>query len=191
MAIPSRRLGRSPRSPAPATAPARNERLAPLAAYTQRMNRVLDHIDKHLDESLEVTALAAIAHFSPFHFHRVFTAWMGETLGDYLRSRTGSLPLGQKQRLALGVALMHEAPIIVLDEPTSGLDGTNMRNVSRMIRKLAKMGRTIIVITHDAECALACCERAMRLENGYITDDFQIRGAELLLEKIGYDQKEG
>lgn len=83
---------------------------------------------------------------------------------------------------------MHEAPIIILDEPTSGLDGTNMRNVSKMIRKLAKMGRTIIVITHDAECALACCERAIRLENGCITDDFQIRGVELLLEKIGYNQ---
>lgn len=79
----------------------------------------------------------------------------------------------------------------LMDEPTSGLDGTNMRNVSRVIRKLAKMGRTIIVITHDAECALACCERVIRLENGYITDDFQINGAELLLEKIGYDQKEG
>ena len=46
-------------------------------------------------------------------------------------------------------------------------------------------------ITHDAECALACCERAIRLENGCITDDFQIRGAELLLDKIGYDKKEG
>jgi len=66
-----------------------------------------------------------------------------------------------------------------------------MRNVSQMIRKLAKMRRTIIVITHDAECALACCERAIRLENGCITDDFQIRGAEILLEKIGYNQKEG
>lgn len=64
-----------------------------------------------------------------------------------------------------------------------------MRNVSRMIRKLAKMGRTIIVITHDAECALACCERAMRLENGYITDDFQIRGAELLLKKLGMTKR--
>lgn len=109
----------------------------------------------------------------------------------FIKQHPSTLSGGQKQRLALGVALMHKAPIIVLDEPTSGLDGTNMRNVSRMIRKLAEMGRTIIVITHDAECALACCERAMRLENGYITDDFQIRGAELLLEKIGYDQKEG
>ena len=112
-------------------------------------------------------------------------------LTPFIKQHPSTLSGGQKQRLALGVALIHEAPIIILDEPTSGLDGTNMRNVSRMIRKLAKMGRTIIVITHDAECALACCERAMRLENGYITDDFQIRGAELLLKKIGYDQKEG
>lgn len=112
-------------------------------------------------------------------------------LMPFIKQHPSTLSGGQKQRLALGVALMHEAPIIVLDEPTSGLDGTNMRNVSRMIRKLAKMGRTIIVITHDAECALACCERAIRLENGCITDDFQIRGAEILLEKIGYNQKEG
>ena len=112
-------------------------------------------------------------------------------LTPFIKQHPSTLAGGQKQRLALGVALMHEAPIIVLDEPTSGLDGTNMRNVSRMIRKLAKMGRTIIVITHDAECALACCERAIRLENGCITDDFQIRGAELLLDKIGYDKKEG
>lgn len=89
------------------------------------------------------------------------------------------------------LSMVYKLLLIVLDEPTSGLDGTNMRNVSRMIRKLAKMGRTIIVITHDAECALACCERAIRLENGCITDDFQIRGAELLLDKIGYDKKEG
>ncbi len=85
---------------------------------------------------------------------------------------------------------MHEAPIIILDEPTSGLDGTNMRNVSRMIRKLAEKGRTILVITHDAECALACCERAIRLEHGSITDDFQIDSPVLLLEKIGYKKKE-
>ena len=124
-------------------------------------------------------------------------SWKGTLPGEgmrkmpFIKQHPSTLSGGQKQRLALGVALMHEAPIIVLDEPTSGLDGTNMRNVSRMIRKLAKMGRTIIVITHDAECALACCERAIRLENGCITDDFQIRGAELLLDKIGYDKKEG
>ena len=108
----------------------------------------------------------------------------------FIKQHPSTLSGGQKQRLALGVALMHDAPIIVLDEPTSGLDGTNMRHVSSMIRKLAKMGRTILVITHDAECALSCCERALRLEDGCITDDFQINTPTFLLEKIGYNKKE-
>ncbi len=61
-------------------------------------------------------------------------------LTPFIKQHPSTLSGGQKQRLALGVALMHKAPIIILDEPTSGLDGTNMRNVSRMIRKLAEMG---------------------------------------------------
>lgn len=107
-------------------------------------------------------------------------------LCDYEKQHPATLSGGQKQRLALGVALMHEAPIIILDEPTSGLDGANMRNVSRIIQKLAQKGRTILVITHDAECALSCCERAIRLEEGHITDDFLIHFVEPLLDKIGY-----
>lgn len=56
-------------------------------AYARRMNRVLDHIDAHLDAPLELAALAELAHFSPFHFHRLFAAWTGETLGAYLQRR--------------------------------------------------------------------------------------------------------
>ncbi len=63
------------------------EAIAPRTEYARRMQRVLDHIDTHLAEALELKALAAVAHFSPFHFHRVFAGWMGETLGDYLRRR--------------------------------------------------------------------------------------------------------
>ena len=55
--------------------------------YGRRMHRVVDHIDAHLDDDLDLATLADVAHFSPFHFHRLFTAWMGETLGDYLRRR--------------------------------------------------------------------------------------------------------
>jgi len=51
------------------------------------MHRVLEHIDQHLDEPLDLDALAEVALFSPYHFHRLFSAWMGETLGDYLRRR--------------------------------------------------------------------------------------------------------
>jgi AraC family transcriptional regulator len=57
------------------------------AEYAQRMHRVLAHIDQHLDRALSLPELAEVAHFSPFHFHRLFAAWMGETLGEYLRRR--------------------------------------------------------------------------------------------------------
>ena len=55
--------------------------------YVDRMHRVIEHIDQHLDQFLDLESLAEIAHFSPFHFHRLFSAWMGETLGGYLRRR--------------------------------------------------------------------------------------------------------
>ena len=53
--------------------------------YLSRINRVIDYIDAHLDESLTLEALAAEACFSRFHFHRIFAALVGETLADYIR----------------------------------------------------------------------------------------------------------
>src|SRR6267378_4060504 len=55
--------------------------------YVARMHRVLEHIDRELDQPLELETLARVANFSPFHFHRLFTAWTGETLGEYVRRR--------------------------------------------------------------------------------------------------------
>jgi AraC family transcriptional regulator len=55
--------------------------------YVARMHRVVDYIDRHLDQQLELDTLAGVANFSAFHFHRLFRAWMGETLGDYMRRR--------------------------------------------------------------------------------------------------------
>ena len=55
--------------------------------YIDRMHRVTEYIDQHLDQFLDLETLAEVAHFSPFHFHRLFAALMGETLGAYLRRR--------------------------------------------------------------------------------------------------------
>jgi AraC family transcriptional regulator len=57
------------------------------AEYVRRMHRVVEHIDMHLAEPMLLADLAALANFSAFHFHRLFSAWMGETLGDYLWRR--------------------------------------------------------------------------------------------------------
>lgn len=55
--------------------------------YETRMHSVVEYIDRQLDQPLDLDTIAEVAHFSPFHFHRLFSAWMGETLGDYLRRR--------------------------------------------------------------------------------------------------------
>jgi AraC family transcriptional regulator len=55
--------------------------------YGRRLHAVLDHIDRHLDSKLDLPALASVANFSPFHFHRIFRALTDEALGDYLRRR--------------------------------------------------------------------------------------------------------
>jgi AraC family transcriptional regulator len=48
---------------------------------------VVDFIDQNLDGKLDLPTLASVAHFSPFHFHRLFQAYMGEPLGNYVRRR--------------------------------------------------------------------------------------------------------
>lgn len=53
--------------------------------YTSRINRVIDHIEEHLDEDLTLEELARVACFSPYHFHRIFGALTGETLCRFIQ----------------------------------------------------------------------------------------------------------
>lgn len=53
--------------------------------YIYRINKVLDYIDAHIREELDLATLASVAGFSPFHFHRIFSALTGETLNNFIR----------------------------------------------------------------------------------------------------------
>lgn len=53
--------------------------------YHERILRVLVYIQNHLDEALDLEALAGVANFSPFHFHRIFTAMVGESVLQHIR----------------------------------------------------------------------------------------------------------
>lgn len=53
--------------------------------YKKRILRVLVHIQQHLDEPLAMEELARLAHFSPYHFHRVFQGMVGEGLWEHIR----------------------------------------------------------------------------------------------------------
>jgi len=52
--------------------------------YSKRINNVFSYIDEHLDAELSLEILAAVAHYSPYHFHRIFKAITNETLNTYI-----------------------------------------------------------------------------------------------------------
>src|SRR5215218_5388570 len=58
---------------------------AALENYHARLQRVLDHIDRHLDEDLGLEALSGVAAFSKFHFHRQFTSTFGMSVHRYVQ----------------------------------------------------------------------------------------------------------
>jgi ABC-2 type transport system ATP-binding protein len=77
-------------------------------------------------------------------------------LDDYRRRLTRELPLGFKQRLALGCAVLHRPGVIFLDEPTGGVDPVARRQFWGLIYELADQGATIFVTTHYMDEAEYC-----------------------------------
>ncbi len=99
--------------------------------------------------------------------------WVLEVAGlaDQRARLTGDLPLGIKQRLALGCAVLHEPPILFLDEPTSGVDPLSRRRFWDLIYNLTDAGTTVFVSTHYMEEAEYCHRLALMNRGKLITLD--------------------
>jgi len=77
-------------------------------------------------------------------------------LASYAKTLTSQFPLGFKQRLALGCALIHDPPILFLDEPTSGVDPAARREFWNLLYETAESGKTVFVTTHFMDEAEYC-----------------------------------
>ena len=89
-----------------------------------------------------------------------------------------SLSGGEKQRVAVASAIASERPLILFDEPTSGLDLFHMRQVANVVNQVANAGRTALVVTHDPEFILRCCNYVLHLENGQIQESYSIEDSD-------------
>lgn len=78
---------------------------------------------------------------------------------------------GQKQRVAIARTLSTDPDIILFDEPTSALDPTMVGEVQTVIHRLAEMGKTMIIVTHEMKFAREVSNRVLFLANGGIYED--------------------
>lgn len=91
-------------------------------------------------------------------------------LEDFLTRPIGQLSKGYRQRVGLAQAIVHKPPLLILDEPTVGLDPTQIVEIRRLIKRLAKHS-TILFSTHILPEVEAVCDRVMILLNGKIRTD--------------------
>ena len=78
---------------------------------------------------------------------------------------------GQQQRAAIARALCMDPEALLLDEPTSALDPELEKEVTSVIKRLAKEGRTMILVTHDMRLAADVADKLIFLHMGQIEDE--------------------
>ena len=101
------------------------------------------------------------------------------------KTRVGKLSSGQKQRLALGCALVGDPDLLFLDEPTTGLDPQARFKIWELIQELRGRGVTVLLTTHYMEEAARLCDRVAILDRGRV---IALGSPEALVDSLGAEQ---
>ena len=89
-------------------------------------------------------------------------------IGDLLRTRVDSLSHGQRKRVSILRALLHDPSILLLDEPDAGLDQTAVQGLVKLV---SRNGRTVVMSTHNLESGLSMAQRVIVLKKGKVIMD--------------------
>jgi len=90
-------------------------------------------------------------------------------LGDRIYHKPSEMSGGEQQRVAIARALSNDPEIVIGDEPTGNVDTKTGNTIMDILEGLNKEGRTVIVVTHDAEIA-ARAGRTKRMRDGRVLD---------------------
>lgn len=89
-------------------------------------------------------------------------------LDPTLDRRIGTLSTGQKQRVSLARAIVHDPPVLILDEPTAGLDILGVRDTLALIAELRDEGHAVVLSTHILTEIERVCDRVAILDEGRV-----------------------
>jgi len=125
-----------------------------------------------------LTARENIQYFGTLHGMRrsVLKPRIGElaaNLGmqEFIDRRVKGFSQGQRIKVALARALVHDPGNVVLDEPTNGLDVMATRNLREMLRTLKAQGRCVLFSSHVMQEVAALCDRAVIIGGGRVLAD--------------------
>jgi putative ABC transport system ATP-binding protein len=91
-------------------------------------------------------------------------------LGDRLTHRPNEMSGGQQQRVAVARALVSDPALVLADEPTGNLDSSATEDVLELFGELHAQGRTVVLITHEAEVAERA-QRVIHIRDGAVASD--------------------
>ena len=124
-------------------------------------------LDDRLTAAENLTYVARIRGFGPAAARRRVESLLERFgMADRRDSLTAGFSTGQRKRVALARALIHDPELLFLDEPTSGLDPAGTRDVIALIDELASGGRTVVLATHFLGEAGRLADRMAVLHHG-------------------------
>jgi sodium transport system ATP-binding protein len=108
-------------------------------------------------------------------------------MGEILERRTDGFSQGERMKVAIARALVHDPPNVVLDEPTNGLDVMTTRNLREVIRRLRDAGKCVLFSSHVMQEVSALCDEIVIVAHGEVAAAGR---AEALLARSGCDNLE-
>jgi sodium transport system ATP-binding protein len=107
-------------------------------------------------------------------------------MGSFANQRAESLSSGQKQKVAIGRAIVHDPPVLMFDEPTSNLDVLASREIREFMVESKGRGKCVIFSTHVLHDAERLCDRVTILHQGRVVasgSTAEVRGGRQDLEE--------
>lgn len=150
----------------------------PLAGHTPRIRQLLGWLPERVPLWPELTVAEHLQHHAQLRGLRgkaarsaVDAVCQRLELGSLRRRLTGALSQGQRQRLGLAAALVHNPPLLILDEPGNALDPVQTVQLRQLLREHADAGGAVVLSTHLLPEVTAVCDRAAILHEGTLQHD--------------------